>query len=659
MDNLENEQIPQMAIGEDQVRKASEILKKYKDKKVSLENKIIENEKWWQLKQWDVLKNEDNKEDPKPASAWLFNGIISKHADYMDAFPTSDILPREEGDIEEAKRLSSIIPVVMAQNEYKNVYSEETYYKLKNGTGAYGVFWDKSKLNGLGDISIKCIDLLSLFWEPGVKNIQDSKNLFYVELVDTDTLKQMYPDFQNLITNSGDSVVKKYMYDDTIDTSNKSAVIDWYYKKVINGKTTLQYVKYVNEVVLYATENQTNIPTQQVNQPVLDNDGRAMLDDGGNAITQSVSVPTGEAPMAQRGLYDHAMYPFVFDVLFPRAGTPVGFGLIEVSKNPQASIDIYNNAFEKNVQYCCSPRYVVRGDGGINEEEFANPSKLIVHTEGNLGEDSFAPINIPALVNSNYISILDNKIQEMKETSGNRDSTTGGTVSGVTAASAIAAMQEAAGKTSRDQISGSYEAHKKVVNFVIELIRQFYSMPRQFRIIGQKGQQEFTSYTNTGLQPQNQGNEFGVDMGFRLPVFDIDVKAERESAYTQRSQNELALEFYGKGFFNPQQSDQVLTCLDMMEFQGKEKVIEKVEKNGGLYKQMAQLMQQMQKMAQMIDELNGSDGEMTNAVTDMINEQLGQSSPAVSGSSKVNLDGGESAITANAREKANNATKPR
>lgn len=659
MDNLENEQIPQMAIGEDQIRKASEILKKYKDKKVSLENKIIENEKWWQLKQWDVLKNENNKEDPKPASAWLFNGIISKHADYMDAFPTSDILPREEGDIEEAKRLSSIIPVVMAQNEYKNVYSEETYYKLKNGTGAYGVFWDKSKLNGLGDISIKCIDLLSLFWEPGVKNIQDSKNLFYVELVDTDTLKQMYPDFQNLITNSGDSVVKKYMYDDTIDTSNKSAVIDWYYKKVINGKTTLQYVKYVNEVVLYATENQTNIPTQQVNQPVLDNDGRAMLDDGGNAITQSVSVPTGEAPMAQRGLYDHAMYPFVFDVLFPRAGTPVGFGLIEVSKNPQASIDIYNNAFEKNVQYCCSPRYVVRGDGGINEEEFANPSKLIVHTEGNLGEDSFAPINIPALVNSNYISILDNKIQEMKETSGNRDSTTGGTVSGVTAASAIAAMQEAAGKTSRDQISGSYEAHKKVVNFVIELIRQFYSMPRQFRIIGQKGQQEFTSYTNTGLQPQNQGNEFGVDMGFRLPVFDIDVKAERESAYTQRSQNELALEFYNKGFFNPQQSDQVLTCLDMMEFQGKEKVIEKVEKNGSLYKQMAQLMQQMQKMAQMIDNLNGSDGEMTNAVTDMINEQLGQSAPTSSGSSKVSLDGGESTITANAREKANNATKPR
>ena len=577
----------------------------------------------------------------------------------MDAFPTSDILPREEGDIEEAKRLSSIIPVVMAQNEYKNVYSEETYYKLKNGTGAYGVLWDKSKLNGLGDISIKCIDLLSLFWEPGVKNIQDSKNLFYVELVDTDTLKQMYPDFQNLITNSGDSVVKKYMYDDTIDTSNKSAVIDWYYKKVINGKTTLQYVKYVNEVVLYATENQTNIPTQQVNQPVLDNDGRAMLDDGGNAITQSVSVPTGEAPMAQRGLYDHAMYPFVFDVLFPRAGTPVGFGLIEVSKNPQASIDIYNNAFEKNVQYCCSPRYVVRGDGGINEEEFANPSKLIVHTEGNLGEDSFAPINIPALVNSNYISILDNKIQEMKETSGNRDSTTGGTVSGVTAASAIAAMQEAAGKTSRDQISGSYEAHKKVVNFVIELIRQFYSMPRQFRIIGQKGQQEFTSYTNTGLQPQNQGNEFGVDMGFRLPVFDIDVKAERESAYTQRSQNELALEFYNKGFFNPQQSDQVLTCLDMMEFQGKEKVIEKVEKNGSLYKQMAQLMQQMQKMAQMIDNLNGSDGEMTNAVTDMINEQLGQSAPTSSGSSKVSLDGGESTITANAREKANNATKPR
>ena len=113
-------------------------------------------------------------------------------------------------------------------------------------------------------------------------------------------------------------------------------------------------------------------------------------------------------------------------------------------------------------------------------------------------------------------------------------------------------MQEASGKTSRDQISQSYETYKEVVYLVIELIRQFYDMPRQFRIIGEQGQQEYTQYTNDGLQPQFQGNDFGQDMGYRLPVFDIEVKAEKENAYTQLSQNELALQFYNLGFFNPE-----------------------------------------------------------------------------------------------------------
>jgi len=608
---------PQSKITEQTLRKGDEILRKYKSGKATLEDKIVKNERWWKMRHWEMLSNKDNEGDPKPASGWLFNTIISKHADYMDSYPTADILPREEGDVEEAKRLSSIIPVVLQQNEYREVYSEEVWYKLKHGTGVYGVFWDGSKLNGLGDILIESMDILSIFWEPGITDIQKSKNVFTVELVDNDVLKERYPQVGDNLDKSSDTLVKKYWHDDSIDTTNKSAVIDWYYHKNINGKKTLQYIKYTNDIVLYATEE--------------------------------------DPQMAERGLYDHGMYPFVFDVLFPEVDMPCGFGFVDVCKNAQTTIDIYNNAFEKNVQFAANPRYMCRNDGGINEEEFSNPSNLLVHTNGNLGDDSIRPIVSPVITNSTYTAMLDQKINEMKETAGNRDATTGGTQSGVTAASAIAAMQESAGKTSRDQIATSYVAYKKVVDLVIELIRQFYDMPRQFRIIGDRGQQEFTVYTNAGLQPQYQGNDFGVDMGYRLPVFDIEVKTEKESAYTQMSQNELALDFYNRGFFNPQYADQALACIDMMDFKGKNMMVEKIEENGGMYQQLVQTQQMLLQMAEMVDQVSGGQTQMSDQVADMVNN--GMASTPQGGD--ISLGGDNGGIVEKAKARAQEATTPR
>lgn len=644
-----------LPIDEEYVRKGMEILQKYKRGKAKLEDKVVRNEKWWKMRHWDMLSNENNMDDPKPASGWLFNTIISKHADYMDSYPTSDILPREEGDVEEADRLSSVIPVVMEQNDYKNVYSDEVWNKLKHGTGVYGVFWDTSKLNGLGDVQIKSIDLLTIFWEPGITDIQQSENIFTVELVSNTSLEATYPQCRDRLSKAQSNIIKKYWFDDNVDTTGKSAVVDWYYKKNVDGKQTLQFIKFVDDIVLYATENEMQQPTEMRTQPVLDENGEQVYDFG-VAVTEQVEVPVGKS-MAQRGLYDHGLYPFVFDPLFPEAGMPVGFGFVDVCKNAQTTIDVFNNAFEKNVQFVCSPRYIVRNDGGINEEEFSNPHNLIVHTDGNLGEDSMAPINTPTFINSNYISILDQKINEMKETAGNRDATTGGTQAGVTAASAIAAMQESAGKTSRDQIAKTYEAHKKVVNLVIELIRQFYDMPRQFRIVGDKGQQEFTDYSNAGLQPQYQGEMFGVDMGYRLPVFDIEVKAEKENAYSQISQNELALQFYNQGFFNPQYADQALACIDMMDFKGKSMVVDKIQQNGGLYQQLLQMQQQMLQMSEMIDQLSGGQTNMAEGMAATINESLGAGN-APRGGAAVNLDGSGSVVD-KARERAASTTAPR
>ena len=603
-------------IGRDQIQKAEQIRQKYKDGKKSLEQRIIENERWYKLRHWECMQ--DKKKDVQPTSAWLFNCIANKHADAMDNFPSSNILPREEGDRAEAQMLTSIIPVVLDQCDFEQVYSDVWNYKLKSGTGVYGIFWDKSKLNGLGDITIRKIDLVNLFWESGITDIQKSRNVFHVELCDNDILEASYPQLAGKLGNSSVDL-SSYVYDDTVDTSEKSAVVDWYYKKNQNGRTVLHYCKYVGNEVLFSTEN--------------------------------------DPDFAESGWYDHGEYPFVFDTLYQVEGTPAGFGYIDIGKDAQAYIDRGNQAIMENTLANARPRYFVRIDGGISEEEYADTTKPFVHTNENLGQDSILPIQGKPL-NSIYVQVINNKIDELKETTGNRDISTGGTTSGVTAASAIAAMQEAGSKLSRDNNKASYRSFRKICLMVIELIRQFYDLPRCFRIMGENGAAKYVQYSNAGIKPQMQGIEMGVDMGYRLPLFDIEVTAQKASPYSKMSQNEIALQFFGAGFFNPQLADQALACIDMMDFDRKDFIMQKIAQNGGMYQQMLAMQQQMFMLAQMVDAERGSHiaGDLAAqfASGGTVGASFNNSIDTISGDGA----GAEPASTKNARRRVADSTAP-
>ena len=580
-------------IGAEELRRANGILKKYKEGKTRLEQRIIDNEQFWKLRHWEQMEKEGqggNSSDPQPASGWLVNCILSKHADAMDCYPAPTVLPREPDDRQEAQRLSRILPVVLKKNQFKRTYSSAWWYKLKSGCAVYGVFWDGTKLGGLGDISVKRMDLLNLFWEPGVTDIQDSAHFFSTELVDNDKLLAEYPQLEGKL-GRGDMALSRYLYDDTVDTSNKSLVVDWYYHTEVDGRKVLQYFKYVGETVLYATENDTVQPTETQLMGA-DENGRPVMG----------QVPCGPS-MAQRGWYDHGKYPFVFDVLFPEEGTPCGYGYVDLCKSPQKQIDLMNQAILKNTLANATPRFFIRSDGAVNENEYADWTRPFVHTNGNLGSDSIAPIHAGSL-DSVYVAILNNKIAEMKETAGNRDVANGGTASGVTAGTAIAALQESGGKLSRNMIDDGYEAFADVVTLCIELIRQFYELPRQFRLLGAMGTEEFISYDRSGLLPKMMDD--GVNVSYRVPEFDLEIGAEQESPYRTAEHNQLALQLFQMGFFRDDLADQALRCLELMEFKNKDQLARVISSGKTQASEIAALRQQLLQLAQIVDEVKGT-----------------------------------------------------
>ena len=580
-------------IGRDELRRANAILKMYKHGKLHLEQRIIDNEQFWKLRHWEQMEKAGqggNSGDPQPASGWLVNCILSKHADAMDCYPSPTVLPREPDDRQEAQRLSRILPVILKKNQFKRTYSSAWWYKLKSGCAVYGVFWDGSKLNGLGDISVKRMDLLNLFWSPGVTDIQQSPNFFSTELQDNEELLAAYPQLEGKL-GRGDMTLSRYLYDDTVDTSNKSLVVDWYYHTEVDGRKVLQYCKYVGETVLYATENDTQQPMEARFRGV---------DENGAPVMEQ--VPCGPS-MAQRGWYDHGKYPFVFDVLFPEEGTPCGYGYVDLCKSPQKQIDLMNQAILKNTLANATPRFFIRSDGAVNESEYADWTRPFVHTNGNLGSDSIAPIHAGSL-DSVYVAILNNKIAEMKETAGNRDVANGGTASGVTAGTAIAALQESGGKLSRNMIDDGYEAFADVVTLCIELIRQFYELPRQFRLLGTMGTEEFISYDYRGLQPRMMDDS--VNVSYRVPEFDLEIGAEQESPYRTAEHNQLALQLFQMGFFRDDLADQALRCLELMEFKNKDQLARVISTGKTQASEIAALRQQLLQLAQIVDEAKGT-----------------------------------------------------
>ncbi|MDR2513845.1 MAG: hypothetical protein LBD02_01390 [Christensenellaceae bacterium] len=558
-------------IGEVEVAAAESKRMRFRSGKSVIDTRVLTNENFYRRRYWDKAFMDAKQKGKRSTridtrSAWLLNSLANKHADAMDQSPEPNVLPRAADDDEAAKVLSGVLPVVLEQAGFESVYRELWWDKLKHGCSIAAVTWDSRKLNGLGDVGLRRIDPLTICWEPGVRDIQDSSDIFIEVVMRADEAKALYPEHADRLRAGAVKLSPSYVQDEAQDMQDKIVVVDWYYKRIIGGRSIVHYARYACGVPLYASEN--------------------------------------DERYTQSGYYADGDFPFVFDVLFPIADSPFGFGYIDVMQDMQEYIDKLDAVMLENAVLSSKKRFLISKSAGIRKEEIADFDLDFIEA-ASLDAASFQELSHSPLPGSS-MQILQAKIEELKETSGNRDFSQGGTSSGVTAASAIAALQEAGSKLSRDMIATSYSAFGKICYMVIERIRQFYQAGRTFRIIGQEHEQDFVELdpAQIGLQPH--GSIAGVDLGERMPIFDVRVTASRKTAFSRISQNELAVQLYQLGFFAPQMVDQSLGALELMDFDGKRNVEDIIRKNGGLMQQIEQMQMAMQQMAMVIDAQNGT-----------------------------------------------------
>lgn len=494
--------------------------KSYRNAKEKLDRRIIENENWFKGEHWQYISGSNPDASTfRPAGAYLLNGVWHRHAEAMENYPQPFLLEREEGDRKRAEELSLILPLVLEKNGFRSVYSDVWWYKLKQGSGIYGVFWDKNLENGLGDVSVKKIDLLRFYCEPQISNIQDSRYIFLLSLCPISEARRRYGE----VSEGGDVSLKSYF--GTEDLKGKALVIDCYEKIVHkSGKTCVHLTKIIGEKAVYSSKT--------------------------------------DPLFCEDGIYKHGKYPFVVDPFIPIEGSPFGMGMIDIGKNAQAQIDKLEYLIERNAIISSRPRFLVKRDGGIDPQKLSDLSVDFIECDRNVDDSAVRPLQANPL-SDNVLLCRENKISELKEIIGNRDFSQGDTSKGVTAYVAISALQQAASKLSRDAIESSYRAFSELVYMVIELVSQFYTEKRSFRITGENGERSYLSVCGDDLS---------------AAVFDIEVVAQKKNPFDTLGHNELVLQLFKEGAFSSDKREEATAAIKALIIDNKQSILRSIEK---------------------------------------------------------------------------------
>ena len=335
-------------------------------------------------------------------------------------------------------------------------------------------------------------------------------------------------------------------------------------------------------------------------------------------INGRIMYDSRQDPVCANGIYEHGMYPFVLDVFIPIENSIYGMGMIDIGKKTQSYIDKLDYIIEENALLSGRQRWLIKRGAGIKTEDFLDMSKTVIEADGSIDSDAVRDLQAQPIP-SQIMTHRTEKIEEIKELLGNRDFSQGATSGGVTAYGAITALQEAGSKLARDGIKASYRAFAEIAYMVVELIRQFYTEERSFRILGDGDTEpQYINYDNSLLKGQAVPLKVPVmaedgsiqTERFRKAIFDIRIIPQRKNPFNTISHNQMVMELFSGGAFNPDNADQAILALQNMIMDNKESMIEGIRenqiKNAQLYQQLQAQDEQLRRMTAIVNEMTSA-----------------------------------------------------
>lgn len=473
---------------------------------------------------YDVPMTDPN--EPRPTTPVLQSTIENISADLLEKLPEAVIRPETSADEE----IAAIVEAVVKRNHDAAAYPEE-YRKLVHDLLVAGycvqeVGYDSAQNGGLGGAFLRHVDVRNILFDPLCCEMQDSRAVFKLSLRPKAWIEAHYPDKAALIP-SDPAAAADTPEDDLLiaDRSDSLLLLEYWYRE------------YDAKAESYA-----------VHMAILC--GGVVLEDS-----------RAQKP---EGYYAHGEYPFVLTRLYPRKGSALGFGIIDLFGEQQRYADKLDQIVMKNALLASHNKLLLTDASGFDEADLADWSKEVHVGEQLSGVTWFSTPPLPQYL----VSYIREMRENIKEESGSNDSSRGATTNGVTAAVAIEALQEASTKRARMASTQLHEAFRKAVRMEIEVEREFNFYLRPVTIL-QNGEPREVLFDSAAMCRRGPG-------GVLLPIeFLISIKAVQKAQYATAAQNDLMLRLMEQGVLAAEDA------VSLMEFEGKEQVLKRIESAKG------------------------------------------------------------------------------
>jgi hypothetical protein len=540
MAETQQEQIGKLK-GDEFVSKAYTLFEEFKSAYESEWSRLEQNDRFYLGQHWDDMQVTDS-ELAKPMTPVINSTVENLKADLADNFPQAIVQPEAPED----QVIADIVGALIRQNHdssnYRREYMMYVHDILVGGYGVQEVGYDATANRNIGAAFIRYVNSHNILFDPQVTDFQLGRGVFKIMPQTLTYLESRYPDYAGKFAQ--DTFSLKEDNELTYDQTKSILMIEFWFKEWIEEGDTGHWAVHMAQMA-----------------------GRQLLADSRE-----------EKP---EGYFSMGEYPFIITPLFRRKNSCLGYGIPDLFGDTQKYSDKLDQIVLKNAALSAHNKLLNGKGSGFDTWDLQDWSKD-VH-EGN--DPSLVTwMQTPPL--PNYIIAESGAMrQTIKEESGANDFSRGNTASGVTAASAIAALQEMSSKRSRMIAMAIWEDYKTCVRYEIEFEREFNVLPREV-LLTVNGQQVTATFESAIMERQSA---FGNG---EIPIeFMISIKVERENKFTTTAHNELVLQMVQLGVLTPAQA------LELMVFEGKEQMLSRTVQQGPSPEELAMMQAQEQQAA--------------------------------------------------------------
>ena len=534
--------------------------------------RIERNERLYRGDHWHDVPVVDPNE-PRPTTPIIQSTIENLRADLTDEFPEAVIRPEDIGDEPLAKVLTEVVAQDLEETDFDAEWDLITHDTLVGGWSVQETGWDADANFGDGCGFIRHVSNMNFMCDPYCADLQDGRACFKFDKLPKEWFRQHYPEHFPFMKEDDEVVTRNHGdFNNSVhgDEPNYHILIEAWFRHFENGKYRVHMVKVAGHQVL---EN------SYIQKP--------------------------------EGYFAHGKYPFVVTPLYTQKGTQLGLGIPDMYGNAQKYSDKLDQILMTNALIAAKPKLLVQEEM-VDVEDLRDYSKAVHEVKGNPQAVAMWH-NAPPLP-SHMLAYMQYIRQTIKDESGTNDFSRGNVSSGVTAASAITALQEMSSKRSRMEARRLHYGFKQCVRMLLEVEREF---DKKSRVVSITMEGEPVQLTIDRMFWKS------INKGKKVPIeYNISIKTMRETKFTKLANNELMLQ--AVNIFGAS-ADPVI-IFEGMEFEGKELLLEKLRAAQG--KGMLALQQQNAELQEMVEQLTSDNNNYKQALAVMSEPEPIEAPPA-------------------------------